>query len=269
MEIPEVRGSEAVIRLVAFLGVFFLMALWEIAAPRRPLTRPKGERWVINILITAINTMIARFLLPAIALSAAFLAEDNDWGILHMAGAPEAVALIASLLLLDLAIYIQHVVFHHVPVLWRLHRVHHFDLDFDVTTGLRFHPIEIILSLLIKAAVIIVLGADPLAVVLFEIILNASSMFNHGNVRMPKIMDDILRIVIVTPDMHRVHHSTVQTETDQNFGFFLSVWDRVFRTYQAQPKAGHMDMEIGQSLIRDPRQLSLPALLVQPFRKLD
>lgn len=269
MEIPEVIGPEAVIRLLAFMGVLVIMVVWELLAPRRPLNRPRGERWVINILITAINTMIARFLLPAAALSAAFLAEDNGWGVLHMVHIPEGVALVASFLALDLAIYVQHVTFHHVPALWRLHRVHHMDLDMDVTTGLRFHPVEIILSLLIKAGVVIMLGADPLAVVLFEIVLNASSMFNHSNVRMPKFVDVTLRTIVVTPDMHRVHHSTIQSETDSNFGFFLSVWDRVFRTYQAQPKDGHMDMEIGQSLIRDPRRLTLPALLVQPFRNLD
>jgi sterol desaturase/sphingolipid hydroxylase (fatty acid hydroxylase superfamily) len=269
MEIPEVRGSEAVIRLVAFLAVFVLMALWEMLAPRRALSRPKGERWAINILITAINTLLARFLVPAIALSAAFLAEDKGWGLLHNIDVPAHVGFIASLLMLDLAIYVQHVVFHHVPILWRLHRVHHMDLDIDVTTGLRFHPIEIILSLLIKAGVVIALGLDATAVVLFEIILNASSMFNHGNVRMPGFMDSIVRGVVVTPDMHRVHHSTAQAETDSNFGFFLSIWDRLFRTYQAQPRDGHLDMEIGQSLVRDHRRLTLPDLLIQPFRKLD
>ncbi|MBT3558850.1 MAG: sterol desaturase family protein [Rhodospirillales bacterium] len=269
MEIPEVIGTEAVIRGLAFLGVLLIMVVWELMAPRRPLTRPRGERWVVNILIIAVNTMIARFMFPAMALSAAFLAEDNGWGLLHMVGAPASIAFVVSLLCLDLAIYIQHVVFHHVPVLWRLHRVHHMDLDMDVTTGLRFHPIEIILSLLIKAGVIIAIGADATAVVLFVIILNASSMFNHSNIRLPKIIDTILRAAVVTPDMHRVHHSTIRSETDSNFGFFLSIWDRMFKTYQAQPKAGHLDMEIGQSSVRDPRALSLPALLVQPFRKLD
>lgn len=268
MEITEGRESEAVIRLIAFFGVFCVMAIWEVAAPRLTLNRPRGERWMINMTITAINTALARLLLPAVALGAAFLAEDNGWGLLHRFPVPESAAFVVSFLGLDLAIYAQHVAFHHVPLLWRFHCMHHVDLDMDVTTALRFHPVEILASLLIKAGVVMALGADPLTVILFEIVLNASALFNHGNVRVPGPVDAGLRMVIVTPDMHRVHHSTTRSETDSNFGFFLSVWDRVFGTYTVQPARGHDAMEIGQPSHRDPRQLTVSALLILPFRGL-
>ncbi len=265
MEIPELAGPEAIVRTLAFFGVFGVMALWEVIAPRRVLARPKSERWVINITITAVNTLLARLLMPGFAWGVALMAKENGWGLLYMLDIPVLAAFLVTILLLDLAIYAQHVAFHHIPMFWRLHRVHHLDLDVDVTTGLRFHPGEIILSLFIKGAVIIAIGADPIAVVLFEIVLNASAMFNHANVRLFKPLDAGLRMVVVTPDMHRVHHSVIVPETNSNFGFFLSAWDRIFRTYKAQPEKGHPDMKIGQIEARDHRGLTLLALIAHPF----
>jgi len=257
---------EAIIRLSVFLGMFAIMATWEIVFPRRPLSRPKGERWLANILLTAINTAMVRFTVPALATGAAVLVAERGWGLFHQIDLPSSVVVLASVVALDLLIYVQHLVFHRVPLLWRLHRVHHTDLDFDVTTAVRFHPIEIFLSLLIKAAAVIALGAPMEAIFLFEILLNATAMFNHGNVRLPRVVDSILRLLIVTPDMHRVHHSVHSAETNSNYGFNLSIWDRVFSTYRAQPVDGHETMVIGLKAYREPVDLSLPFLLIQPFR---
>lgn len=260
--------QEAVIRLSVFLGVFILMAVWELLSPRRLLSRPKGERWITNVFLTAFNTVLVRFAIPAIAVSAAVLAEVEGWGVFHWISAPPVVAVIVCIVALDFLIYAQHLVFHRVSVLWRLHRVHHTDLDFDVTTALRFHPIEIILSLFIKAAAVVALGAPVEAIILFEVVLNATAMFNHGNVRLPVSLDALIRRVVVTPDMHRVHHSVHVREFNSNFGFNLSVWDRVFGTYRAQPEDGHDAMVIGLNEFRDPVDLALPFLLVQPFRSI-
>jgi len=257
---------EAVIRLSAFLGMFGVMALWEVIAPRRELVRPKGERWVVNILMTAINTALVRFAVPAVAVSAALMAESRQWGLFHQLSLSPILTILACVIILDFLIYLQHLLFHRIPILWRLHRVHHTDLDFDVTTALRFHPIEIVLSLFIKAGAVIALGAPMEAIVLFEVLLNATAMFNHGNVRIPGGMDAVLRFVVVTPDMHRVHHSIRANETNSNFGFNLSCWDRIFGTYRAQPEDGHDDMTIGLKEFREPVDLALPFLLVQPFR---
>lgn len=264
----SIMDYEAIIRLSVFLGVFALMAGWELLLPRRPLTRPKGERWLANILLTALNTALVRFAVPAIAVSAAVLAEAQGWGIFHWVTLPLLAVVIICVIALDFLIYAQHLVFHRVPVLWRLHRVHHTDLDFDVTTALRFHPIEIILSLFIKAAAVIALGAPVEAIILFEVVLNATAMFNHGNARLPLPIDALVRLIIVTPDMHRVHHSVYPVELNSNYGFNLSVWDRIFGTYRAQPKDGHDDMVIGLSDFREPVDLALPFLLIQPFRNI-
>lgn len=258
--------KEAIIRLSAFLGVFFVMGLWEVFSPRRPLNYDKGKRWVTNILLTAFNTALVRFTVAAIAVSAALKAETEGWGLFNQISLPLIVTVIAGVLVLDLLIYAQHLVFHRVPILWRLHRVHHTDLDFDVTTALRFHPIEIMLSMFIKAAAVIALGVPAEAVVIFEVLLNATAMFNHGNVKLPGPLDQFIRLVLVTPDMHRVHHSVHPGEFNRNFGFNLSVWDRLFRTYCAQPRDGHDLMLIGIKNFREPVDLSLPFLLVQPFR---
>lgn len=260
-------SQEPWVRIGAFAAVFAAMALWEILAPRRVLAVSKPLRWTNNLSIVALNTVLLRLLFPAAAVGMALFASEHGWGIFNYLQAPFALALVASVVALDLAIYFQHVMFHAVPALWRLHRVHHADLDFDVTTGARFHPVEIVLSMLIKFAVIAVLGAPAVAVILFEVLLNATAMFNHGNVRIPAALDRILRWLIVTPDMHRVHHSVERDETDSNFGFNLSVWDRLFGTYRDQPRAGHEAMTIGIPGFRDPKQCAtLPGMLAIPFR---
>lgn len=258
--------QEAVIRLSAFLGMLAVMALWELAAPRRVLSRPRAERWVANISMTAINTILVRFAVPAMTVGAALMAESRQWGLFHNLDLTAVATVVLCVIALDFLIYLQHLMFHRVPVLWRLHRVHHTDMDIDVTTALRFHPIEIVLSLCIKAGAVIALGAPMEAIVLFEVILNGTAMFNHGNVRMPGWLDTVIRLVVVTPDMHRVHHSVRDAETNSNYGFNLSCWDRLFRTYRAQPADGHDEMTIGLADYREPGDLALPFLLVQPFR---
>jgi sterol desaturase/sphingolipid hydroxylase (fatty acid hydroxylase superfamily) len=255
------------IRLAAFLGVFAVLAAWEVLAPRRRTSLGRRARWPANLGVVALNAVVVRLLFPAAAAGAAMFAERRGLGLLHLAGAPPWLALVASVVALDLVVYAQHWLFHRVPVLWRLHRVHHADVDFDVTTGLRFHPLEIVASMLIKMAAIVALGAPPLAALVFEVLLNASAMFEHANVRLGARADRLLRLVLVTPDMHRVHHSVEIDETHSNFGFNVSLWDRLFRTYRASPRAGHDDMLIGLPLFREPREAGLPRLLTQPFRE--
>jgi sterol desaturase/sphingolipid hydroxylase (fatty acid hydroxylase superfamily) len=259
-------AHEPAIRLGAFAGIFAAMALWELWGPRRRLAFGRSKRWSGNLGIVLLDTVLVRLVFPGAALGAALAAESQGWGLLHTLELPKGLAIAASVILLDLAIYLQHVLFHAVPALWRLHRMHHADLDFDVTTGLRFHPLEILLSLAIKLGVVAALGAPAVAVLIFEVLLNATSMFNHGNVRLPAPLDRVLRWVVVTPDMHRVHHSVTPRETNSNFGFSLPWWDRLFGTYRAQPAAGHEGMTIGIEQFRDPRELRLDRMLVQPFR---
>jgi len=262
-----VMQHEMAIRLSCFFGVLGLMAIWEIFAPRRTLIASKTVRWLNNLGLIFLNNLLLRFIFPIAAVSLAVLAQQQQWGIFNNVDLPMWATLIISIVLLDGAIYIQHVLFHALPLLWRLHRMHHADLDLDVTSGARFHPIEIILSMLIKFAVILVLGPPAIAVLLFEIILNAMAMFNHSNIALPLKIDQGLRLMVVTPDMHRVHHSVIETEFNSNFGFNLSIWDRLFGTYRAQPKAGHQGMQIGLQQFREPRYLTLPWLLIQPFIK--
>ena len=259
-------AAEPIIRLAAFAGVFAVMALWELVAPRRPQEIGRGGRWPNNLGVVVLDTVIVRLLFPTAAVGVALVCEANGWGILNVLAAPSWVAVPLAVLLLDLAIYGQHVLFHAVPVLWRLHRMHHADLEFDVTTGLRFHPVEIVLSMLIKFAVIAAIGAPALAVLIFEVLLNATSMFNHSNVRMPAGIDAVLRWLVVTPDMHRVHHSIMARETHSNFGFNLPWWDRLFGTYRAQPEAGHERMTLGIPAFRDKSELRLDRMLLQPLR---
>lgn len=258
--------TEPVIRLSSFLGVLAVMAAWEIATPRRSLTAPKGLRWFSNLGIVVLNTIMLRMLFPLAGVGFALYAAEQGWGLGPALGATGWLWAIVCVLALDAAIWAQHVAFHRVPLLWRLHRMHHADLDIDVTTGLRFHPIEIFLSMLIKFAVIVILGAPAIAVLVFEVLLNATSMFNHSNVRMPERVDAIVRQVIVTPDMHRVHHSADPSETHTNFGFNLSIWDRLAGFYKAQPKLGHEGMTIGLPIFRDPGELRLDRMLLQPLR---
>jgi sterol desaturase/sphingolipid hydroxylase (fatty acid hydroxylase superfamily) len=258
---------EPALRLAAFAAALVIMASWEVLAPRRSRTLPRTRRWPANLGIVALNTVIVRMLFPTAAVGMALSAETHGWGLLNQEGAPVWAAIAAGVVLLDLAIYLQHVMFHAVPALWRLHRMHHADLDIDVTTGARFHPVEIVLSMLIKFAAIAALGVPPAAVVLFEVLLNATSMFNHANVRIPQAIEPALRWLAVTPDMHRVHHSIERDETNSNFGFNLSVWDRLFGTYRAQPRAGHESMTIGISDFRGAAQCNtLTGMLAIPFQ---
>jgi sterol desaturase/sphingolipid hydroxylase (fatty acid hydroxylase superfamily) len=260
------RSNEPVIRLICFASVFAFMALWEIAAPRRSLKVGKPLRWASNLGLVVLSTVIVRVIFPIGTVHMADLAHDCGWGIFNNVELPAWVAAILAVILLDLVIYLQHVMFHAVPILWRLHMVHHADLDFDVSTGLRFHTLEIILSMGIKLAAIVLLGAPAVAVVLFEVILNATSLFNHGNARLPGWLDGLVRLIIVTPDMHRVHHSDVPQETNSNFGFNLPWWDFLFGTYRAEPAAGHDAMTIGLSQFRDEHQVDrLPGMLALPF----
>lgn len=257
---------EPAIRLSAFFGIFIVMALWELARPRRPLSVSKKLRWFSNLSIVVLNTVLARAILPMAPVAFAFVATENSWGVFNLLAWNGFVELALAVILMDFAIWLQHVMVHAIPLLWRLHRMHHADLDYDVTTGARFHPIEIILSLGIKFCVIALLGASPVAVLIFEVLLNATAMFNHSNVRLPLGLDAVLRLLVVTPDMHRVHHSVRPNEANSNFGFNLPWWDRMFGTYTAQPADGHEGMTIGLSQFREIRDERLDQMLTQPFR---
>jgi sterol desaturase/sphingolipid hydroxylase (fatty acid hydroxylase superfamily) len=257
---------EPFLRLTAFTAVFIAMALWELFGPRRAQAIGRGIRWPSNLGVVIADTVLVRLVFPITAVGLALLAEARGWGLFNALGLPAWIAVVVSAVLLDLAIYLQHILFHAVPALWRLHRMHHADLEFDVTTGLRFHPVEILLSMAIKLAVIVALGAPAAAVLIFEVLLNATAMFNHSNVRMPVAVDQVLRWMVVTPDMHRVHHSILTRETNSNFGFNLPWWDRLFGTYRAQPEAGHEGMTIGIEQFREPDDLRLDRMLLQPLR---
>ncbi len=260
-----ISSYETAIRLSFFLGVFAMMAVWELLAPRRALTQSKAVRWYANLGIVVLNTVIARIVFPLAPVAVAVVAAERGWGLLTLWDVPAWAAIAAAVVVLDFAIYLQHVMVHAVPVLWRLHRMHHADLDFDVTTGARFHPVEIILSVAIKMAVIVLIGAPAVAVVIFEVVLNATAMFNHSNVKLPLGFDRVLRLFVVTPDMHRVHHSMLPHETNSNFGFNLPWWDRLFGTYRDQPEQGHDAMTIGIDLFRNPGELHMHRMLAQPF----
>jgi sterol desaturase/sphingolipid hydroxylase (fatty acid hydroxylase superfamily) len=260
-------SHEPALRLGAFFGMLAVMAGWEVLAPRRSRRLSRRQRWPANLGIVVLNTVVVRLLFPTAAVGVALSAESHGWGLLNYLALPSWRALAVGVVFLDLAIYLQHVMFHAVPALWRLHRMHHADLDIDVTTGARFHPVEILLSMLIKFAAIAALGVPPAVVVVFELLLNATSMFNHGNVRLPTAVEPALRWLLVTPDMHRVHHSVDRGETNSNFGFNLSLWDRLFGTYRAQPRAGHDAMTIGIPDFRDPVECAtLTGMLAIPFR---
>lgn len=261
-----VTGFEPAIRLAVFMGVFAVVALWEGLAPRRDARFSRGQRWPHNLGLLALDSLVVRLLVPGAAIGLAIAGEARGWGLINAAGLPGWAAILLAIVLLDLAIYFQHVMFHAVPALWRLHRVHHSDLDFDVTTGTRFHPIEILLSTLIKMAAVVAIGAPAVAVLAFEVLLNATAMFNHANGKLPGSIDRWLRLLVVTPDMHRVHHSVIHNETNSNFGFNVPWWDRLFGTYRAQPAAGHEAMTIGVDAFRTPADLRLDRLLLQPFR---
>jgi sterol desaturase/sphingolipid hydroxylase (fatty acid hydroxylase superfamily) len=257
--------TESLIRLGFFAGILLLMAVVELLSPRRPLAVGKPLRWLSNLGLVVLNVLILRIALPVGTVGVALFAQERGWGLLNNVEMPTWLAVTLAVVALDLLIYLQHVMFHAVPLLWRLHMVHHADLDFDVTTGLRFHTMEILLSAGIKGAGVILLGAPALAVLVFEVLLNATSMFSHGNIYLPRWLDHCLRLIVVTPDMHRVHHSVVVRETNSNFGFNLPWWDFLFGTYRNQPAAGHEGMTIGLSQFRDERVERLHWMLALPF----
>jgi sterol desaturase/sphingolipid hydroxylase (fatty acid hydroxylase superfamily) len=262
-----VLANEPAIRLGFFVGIFAIVALWELAAPRRVLTVSKALRWSSNLGLVVLNTVLLRLLFPLAAVGVAAFASENGWGLLNHFQVPIVIAVPLAVIAMDFVIWLQHVMVHAVPLLWRLHRVHHADLDYDLTTGARFHPLEIILSMLIKFATIVVLGPPVVAVVIFEVMLNATAMFNHGNICLPAAVDRALRWVLVTPDMHRVHHSIEDDETNSNFGFSLTWWDRLFSTYREQARAGQIGMTIGIRDFTDPQQVDrLDGMLLLPFK---
>jgi sterol desaturase/sphingolipid hydroxylase (fatty acid hydroxylase superfamily) len=250
-----------------FAGVLGVMALAEAALPRKDRTQPRTTRWFTNIGLVVIDTLALRLLFPILAVGVAEIATRNGWGLLSLTDWPFWLEVVIAAILLDMAIYWQHVASHKVPMLWRVHRVHHADRDIDATTGTRFHPVEIVLSMLYKFVIIIALGAPALGVFIFEVLLNGSAMFNHANLKLPLWLDRILRTLIVTPDMHRVHHSVIHREIDSNYGFNLSIWDRMFRTYIDQPQEGHDGMTIGLEPYQDDKPSRLDWSLLLPFRK--
>jgi sterol desaturase/sphingolipid hydroxylase (fatty acid hydroxylase superfamily) len=267
---PDITGypNETIVRIGFFLMIFIAIALAEIGAPRRRLSAGKAGRWWANLSLTLLDTILVRLLFPIFPVGLALLSAAHGWGALNQFSLPFWPAVLFAILILDLVIYLQHVLFHVHPLFWRFHGIHHTDLDIDVTTGLRFHPLEMIISMLIKLAVVAALGLPALAVLVFEILLNGTSLFSHGNIRLQESVDRLLRFVVVTPDMHRVHHSVIIRETNSNFGFNFPWWDRFFGTYQAQPSAGkHEAMTIGNAQFRDAQVLTLRKLLVLPFRR--
>jgi sterol desaturase/sphingolipid hydroxylase (fatty acid hydroxylase superfamily) len=263
--IDSAWSYERYLRLTCFAGVFLLMGSWELVSPRRVLRAGKWKRWFVNLVILVLDTLSLRLLFPAAAVGMAWVAEERGWGLLQNVRLPFGLEVAASIVALDLTLYLQHVTFHAVPALWRLHMVHHADLDLDLTTGNRFHPLEIVISMLVKTAAVAALGPPAVAVLGFEVLLSSTAMFNHANVRIPRPVDRALRWFVVTPDMHRVHHSILSFETNSNFGFSLPWWDRLLGTYRDQPRAGHERMTLGLRQFRDSDRLGLARLLVLPF----
>lgn len=261
-------NHEPTIRLITFLTMLIGMMVWEVATPRRRQEIPKVLRWTNNLSLVVIDTAILRLAFPVLAVGLAGIAKTNGWGLFNMIDLPVWIAVIFAIMLLDLATYLQHIVFHAVPGLWRLHRMHHADLEFDATTGLRFHPAEIVVSMTAKLALVLAIGAPAVAVLAFEVILNAASIFNHSNIALSPAIDRVVRLFLVTPDMHRVHHSIEPRETNTNFGFSVPWWDRLFGTYLAQPAKGHLEMKIGIEQFRSRRELWLDRMLVQPLREI-
>jgi len=257
--------NEVFIRLGFFFAVFAFMAVWEFMKPRRTLTNPRSIRWVNNMAITFLNSALLKWISPMSAVGIAIFSSRRGWGIFNYMEMSPLLTGIIAIVLLDLTIYTQHRLFHRVPLLWRLHRMHHTDLDIDVTTGARFHPVEIILSMGVKAGIVIIIGAPAWSMLTFEVLLNSTSMFNHSNILINHRMDRILRTCVVTPDMHRVHHSVITKEIDSNFGFNLPWWDRLFGTYRDQPASGHEGMTIGLANYRERKWLSLPWMLIVPL----
>lgn len=256
---------EPAVRIGSFLAVFVLMALWEAARPRRAAVARRG-RWPNNLALLLVDVAVVRVAAPGAAIAVALAGESGGWGLLHSVGAPAWIAIPAAVVLLDMCIYVQHVTFHAIPALWRLHRVHHADVEVDLTTGTRFHPVEILVSTAVKCAAVAAIGAPAVAVLAFEVLLNATAVFNHANVRVAPGVERWLRLLVVTPDMHRVHHSIDYNESSSNFGFSLPWWDRLYGTYRAQPAAGHAAMTLGVDAFRAPGDSRLDRMLLQPLR---
>lgn len=261
----DILAQEPFIRVGSFVLIFAAMAFAERRRPRRSLSVSKRGRWFANLALTFINALILRVLIPVVPVGMALICSERGWGLLNAYPVPSGPALVLGVIFLDFVIYLQHVLFHNIPLFWYIHRMHHTDLDVDVTTGFRFHPLEILLSLGIKLVAVAAFGPPAAAVLLFEVLLNGTSMFNHGNFHIPENLDRLLRLVVVTPDMHRVHHSVVIRETNSNYGFNLPWWDRLLRTYRAQPARGHEGMTIGLARFRKQEELTLGKLLKMPF----
>ncbi|MBE7636461.1 sterol desaturase family protein [Sneathiella sp. P13V-1] len=263
----QIMENEPTIRLVFFFGTLALVALWEILSPRRELRVTKWWRWANNLGLTFLNSFILRIAFPILAVGMAALAAENGWGLLNIINLPLWASVIIAVIVQDLIIYGQHVIFHHVPILWRLHKMHHADPDYDVTTGARFHPIEICLSMGIKLGVVFLLGPPVIAVIIFEILLSSMAMFNHANATLPGPIDKIVRLFVVTPDMHRVHHSAYYPEFNHNFGFNLSIWDRIFGTYKKAPDDGQLGMTIGLEKYQKDLKQSILWMILLPFKR--
>ena len=261
-----ILNNETTLRLGIFLSILILMMIMEALFPRKARVLKRGHRWTSNLLLILIDTLFVRLVFPIVAVGVAAISLEKGWGLFNVTDLPLWADVVLAIILLDMAIYWQHVAYHHVPFLWALHKVHHVDRDIDVTTGSRFHPIEIGLSLAYKMCLVVILGAPVLAVIIFEIILNGCAMFNHSNVKLPLSLDRLLRRFIVTPDMHRVHHSTIMSETNSNYGFSTSFWDRVFKSYTAQPSKGHEGMVIGLEEHQASGPASLTWSLLLPFK---
>lgn len=263
--LSPILDNQFAVRLGALLAIVVLVATWEILKPRRTLSMSKALRWTNNWLISALNSVMLSLLFPILAVGVAMLAQEKHWGLFNVHGVPALYSVPLFLVVFDLTIYWQHRLYHRVPILWRLHRMHHADADFDVSTGIRFHPLSIILSMLIKMLVIVLLGPPAIAVLLAEILLNVIAMFNHGNIYIPPRIDKVLRLFLVTPDMHRVHHSVIPEETNSNFGFNFPWWDRLFGSYRDQPRGGHINMEIGIRGFQGAEDQMLHRLILHPF----
>lgn len=259
---------ETLIRLTAALGIFGAMITWEAISPRRKQIISRKQRWPVNLGLAAFNMIMMRLSVGSLAYMSAVTAVEQSFGLLNWLATPEWLAIVVTLLMLDVAIYGQHIVLHKCPLLWRLHQVHHTDMEFDATTAVRFHPIEIIISMAYKVLCIFLIGANPLAVVAFEVILNGAATFNHSNINIPEALDKKLRWLLITPDMHRIHHSTIPSETDSNYGFSISCWDRLFKTYKAEPRLSQTTMDIGLSTFRESSELGFMQLIMLPFKKL-
>ncbi len=258
--------SSSAMRLLAFATIVVLVVTWELLWPRRVLRFSRLRRWPSNYGISVLNSVMLSLLLPVLAVGAALWAEQQGWGLFNRLALPAALTIPLFVILFDLAIYWQHRLYHRIPWLWRMHRMHHADGDFDASTGIRFHPLSILISMLIKIAIVLMLGPPALAVLLAEIILNVTAVFNHGNIHIPPSIDSKLRLLLVTPDMHRVHHSTVEAETNSNFGFNFPWWDRLFGSYRESPEAGHVDMKIGVQGFAGKGEISIGPMLTHPFR---